>query len=418
MNYILFEDDRTNLLAPLSDLHASFEIRTGVFTNIERILMQISEGDSVQIYTRQEIANIVREKYPNLDVNPENYNPGIYLNGTGVWYSDEISLINSGRSYSNDNGLIGFTHSETVKYDQIEDIIKEQALVSSKIDVVSIKYIWDIFEVLSYTINKDNELIYNYKNGDIHPSCVLVNDDSVVISKGSKISAGSILDASNGPIIIDENATLDIGVLVKGPVYIGKNSIINPGAKIRGPVSIGPFCKVGGEVEDSIIQAFSNKQHDGFLGHSYIGEWVNLGANTNTSDLKNNYSNIRMKLNNDKEIETNKMFIGSIIGVQIGQKLGERIDSSGLRALLAILLLIVGIAIAYDTFFADQIINGTTNATSSDLNFFSQFIVDFSKEMPFFYGLFTIMFAIVLGVSAAFIRRFVSNLRKNLLVKS
>ena len=314
MNYILFEDDRTNLLAPLSDLHASFEIRTGVFTNIERILMQISEGDSVQIYTRQEIANIVREKYPNLDVNPENYNPGIYLNGTGVWYSDEISLINSGRSYSNDNGLIGFTHSETVKYDQIEDIIKEQALVSSKIDIVSIKYIWDIFEVLSYTINKDNELIYNYKNGDIHPSCVLVNDDSVVISKGSKISAGSILDASNGPIIIDENATLDISVLIKGPVYIGKNSIINPGAKIRGPVSIGPFCKVGGEVEDSIIQAFSNKQHDGFLGHSYIGEWVNLGANTNTSDLKNNYSNIRMKLNNDKEIETNKMFIGSIIG--------------------------------------------------------------------------------------------------------
>ena len=112
------------------------------------------------------------------------------------------------------------------------------------------------------------------------------------------------------------------------------------------------------------------------------------------------------------------LVIGSIIGVQIGQKLGERIDSSGLRALLAILLLIVGIAIAYDTFFADQIINGTTKAISSELNFFSQFIVDFSKEMPFFYGLFTIMFAIVLGISAAFIRRFISKLRKNLLVKS
>ena len=112
------------------------------------------------------------------------------------------------------------------------------------------------------------------------------------------------------------------------------------------------------------------------------------------------------------------LVIGSIIGVQVGQKLGERIDSSGLRALLAILLLIVGIAIAYDTFFADQIINGNTKATSSDLNFFSQFIIEFSQEMPFFYGLFTIMFAIILGVGAAFIRRFVSNLRKKLLVKS
>ena len=112
------------------------------------------------------------------------------------------------------------------------------------------------------------------------------------------------------------------------------------------------------------------------------------------------------------------MCIRDSIGVQVGQKLGERIDSSGLRALLAILLLIVGIAIAYDTFFADQIINGTGNATSSDLNFFSQFIIDFSKEMPFFYGLFTIMFAIILGVGAAFIRRFLSNFRKKLLIKS
>ena len=112
------------------------------------------------------------------------------------------------------------------------------------------------------------------------------------------------------------------------------------------------------------------------------------------------------------------LVVGSIIGVQVGQILGERIDSSGLRALLAILLLIVGIAIAYDTFFAEKIINGTAKATSSDLNFFSQFIIDFSKEMPFFYGLFTIMFAIILGVGAAFIRRFISNFRKKLLVKS
>ena len=112
------------------------------------------------------------------------------------------------------------------------------------------------------------------------------------------------------------------------------------------------------------------------------------------------------------------LVVGSIIGVQVGQKLGERIDSSGLRALLAILLLIVGIAIAYDTFFAEKVINGSAKGISSDLNFFSKFIIDFSKEMPFFYGLFTIMFAIILGVGAAFIRRFISNFRKKLLVNS
>ena len=112
------------------------------------------------------------------------------------------------------------------------------------------------------------------------------------------------------------------------------------------------------------------------------------------------------------------LVVGSIVGVQLGQKLGERIDSSGLRALLAVLLLIVGIAIAYDTFFADEVINGTTISVKSDLNFFSRFIIDFSKEMPFFYGLFSIMFAIILGVAAAFLRRFISNLKGKIFIKS
>jgi uncharacterized membrane protein YfcA len=106
------------------------------------------------------------------------------------------------------------------------------------------------------------------------------------------------------------------------------------------------------------------------------------------------------------------LVVGSIIGVQVGQKLGERIDSSGLKALLAILLLIVGIAIAYDTFFADKIQKEISIVASSDLNFFSKFIKEFSKDMPFFYGLFSIMFAVCLGIGAAFIRRFLSNLRK------
>jgi uncharacterized membrane protein YfcA len=112
------------------------------------------------------------------------------------------------------------------------------------------------------------------------------------------------------------------------------------------------------------------------------------------------------------------LVIGSIIGVQIGQKLGEKIDSSGLRALLAILLLVVGIAIAYDSFFAEKTQNEVTKVLNTDLNFFSLFIKQFSEEMPFFYGLFSIMFAVFLGVAAAFIRRFFSNFKKKVLLKS
>ncbi|MDC3016769.1 sulfite exporter TauE/SafE family protein, partial [Candidatus Pelagibacter sp.] len=112
------------------------------------------------------------------------------------------------------------------------------------------------------------------------------------------------------------------------------------------------------------------------------------------------------------------LVVGSIIGVQVGQKLGEQIDSSKLKALLAILLLIVGIAIAYDTFFAEEINTEILEIKNSNLNFFSKFIQEFSKDMPFFYGLFSIMFAVILGIAAAFIRRFLSNLRKKYLVKS
>ena len=112
------------------------------------------------------------------------------------------------------------------------------------------------------------------------------------------------------------------------------------------------------------------------------------------------------------------LVIGSIIGVQIGQKLGEKIDSSGLKALLAILLLLVGIAIAYDTFFAEQTEKEIIQVLTSDLNFFSLFILEFSEDMPFFYGLFSIMFAIFLGIGAALIRKLFSNIRKNMQLKN
>jgi uncharacterized membrane protein YfcA len=112
------------------------------------------------------------------------------------------------------------------------------------------------------------------------------------------------------------------------------------------------------------------------------------------------------------------LVVGSIIGVQVGQKLGEKIDSSGLRALMAVLILAVGIAIAYDSFFAEHSSDEIVSVVNAELNFFSKFILDFSNEMPFFYGLFSILFAVFLGVSAAFIRRFFSNLRKQAKAKS
>src|SRR5262249_54025468 len=141
----------------------------------------------------------------------------------------------------------------------------------------------------------------------------LVNEHAIHVAAGATIKPGVVLDADHGPIHIDRDALIEPNAVLQGPCYIGPGSIIRPGAAIRENTTIGPVCKVGGEVEASIFQGYANKQHDGFLGHSFVSPWANLGADTVTSDLKNTYGTIRVHLNG-VGVESGQQFIGSIIG--------------------------------------------------------------------------------------------------------
>ena len=114
MNYIIFEDNNCYLLKPFIDLHPSFDLRVGVFTNIQRIKNLISKDDTIQLYVRERIKKIVKERYPDITVNPETYGPGIFLNGNCHWNSDNISLIKGDYSYSNENGLVAFSSNNNV----------------------------------------------------------------------------------------------------------------------------------------------------------------------------------------------------------------------------------------------------------------------------------------------------------------
>lgn len=146
------------------------------------------------------------------------------------------------------------------------------------------------------------------------PFTVLYNEAQIFIGKNVNIKS-AILDASLGPIYIDDNATIEIGALIQGPVYLGKNSIISLGAKIRHNTTIGPYCKVGGEISKSIIFGYSNKSHDGFMGCSVLGEWCNWGAGTNNSNLKNDYSQVSMfDYSAKKLMPTGQLFAGTIMG--------------------------------------------------------------------------------------------------------
>lgn len=162
--------------------------------------------------------------------------------------------------------------------------------------------------------------------GDVDHRAILVEEQRINIAEGARIRTGAILDATDGSIVIDKDATVMPGAIIMGPVAIGAGATIKAGAKIYGPTVIGPVCKIGGEVEECVFLGYSNKQHEGFLGHSLVGEWVNLGADTNNSDLKNNYSDVKVTIEG-QEISTRSQFFGSIIGDHVKTAINSQLNT-------------------------------------------------------------------------------------------
>ena len=159
----------------------------------------------------------------------------------------------------------------------------------------------------------------------------------VYVAPGALVHPMVVLDASQGPIYIDRDAEIHPFTRIEGPCYIGKKSVLL-GAKCREGNSIGPVCRIGGEVEESIIQGYSNKYHDGFLGHAYVGQWVNLGAMTTNSDLKNDYSNVSVILDGRRPVDTGSTKVGAQIGDHTKTSIGTLLNTGayvGAMALIA-----------------------------------------------------------------------------------
>ena len=171
------------------------------------------------------------------------------------------------------------------------------------------KYIWDLIVNLKQDLEEDLKVKGAKIKGKVHDSAVIINKKNILIEEGVIIEACAVLDASAGPI------------------YIGKGTIIKPQSYLRGPLSIGPECRIGGEVTHSIFHGYSNKAHYGFIGHSYIGEWVNLGAGTTNSNLKNNYGTVKVNLDGKKEIDTGQQFLGCFIGDHAKTGIGTLINT-------------------------------------------------------------------------------------------
>ena len=195
---------------------------------------------------------------------------------------------------------------------------------------------WNILSHIPNTLLYEfDDYKNNYKPSD-YSGVELINPENIHIGKNVKIQPTTLINAENGPIIIDSAVNIYGQTYLEGPLYIGKNCLVKPLTQIKNS-AFGPMCKLGGEIDTVIIQGYSNKVHEGHLGDSFLGEWVNLGSGTQNSNLKNNYSSVNLELNN-KTVETNKIHIGTFIGDHTKTAVGTKLNSGsviGLGSMIA-----------------------------------------------------------------------------------
>lgn len=344
MNICIFEDALVSNLAPVNCLRHTSELVCGALTLKEKI-QNILPGKKFRfiIHSRRQIEQYCREKFPGMKINSLPQEDTLFLNSRIIYSShfteglmlnlDEfentillkdktIAAIYGTKSKWNSLRKIIESRSDknTINYNEIKNLkFKEIQLdeLSTDLaeDIIIINYPSDLILNLEEEIRKDLKILFN-RNRNTKQARVkaeIINKSGVFISGKCSISTNVVLDASKGNIYISDGAVIEPFTYVKGPVFIGENTAIKSGTSLYGPVCIGSNSRVSGEITSSILHSYINKQHLGFLGHSYLCEWVNLGAGTTTSNLKNNYSRISLKLDG-RNIDTGSIFLGSIIG--------------------------------------------------------------------------------------------------------
>jgi UDP-N-acetylglucosamine diphosphorylase/glucosamine-1-phosphate N-acetyltransferase len=307
MNYILFGDQTRNHLLPFTFTRPIGDIRIGILTIREKWEKMLNVKTST---LTEEYLNI---KYP-LVKEADNIliNSSILPNETII---EELNKLTPNQTLIVGETIIALR----LKAEDIEnldwDVIDAVTPLQTKSAPEKINYLWDLIEMNERTLLSDFELITkNRKSQPIPETVRVIAPENIFIEEGA-ILEHIIINASEGPVYIGKNAHIMDGSLLRGPLAVCEGSVIKMGAKIYGATTIGPQCKVGGEVSHSIIFGYSNKAHDGFLGHSVIGEWCNLGADTNTSNLKNSYENVRLwDYQEESFVQTDQQFCGTFMG--------------------------------------------------------------------------------------------------------
>jgi UDP-N-acetylglucosamine diphosphorylase/glucosamine-1-phosphate N-acetyltransferase len=339
--FYIFEDDKFDQFFPLTYNRPVYELICGIDRIKDKIASFFPEAETI-LLCRDYLEKVLQSKTGQKinDFNIKNEDELLFINGRVIPdkdlskklnFSQEEKFLFCGEDLVSWKGTgLAFKNNENIfkalyVKDQIKPIKQKREVLSVEVKLVS--YLWDLVDLNKSEIENDFERLKPnldfkniFKRNQIDDRALIYDIEKVYLTKGCQIDGQVVLDARGGPIFIGDGVTIQSQTRVEGPGCIGEGSIL-VGGKIREGTSIGPVCRVGGEVEQSIFLGYSNKYHEGFLGHSYVGEWVNLGALTTNSDLKNNYSPVRVMLKGEM-VDSGLVKVGSFLGDHVKTGIG------------------------------------------------------------------------------------------------
>lgn len=329
---VIFEDSQYANFYPLTLNRPIYELRCGARRLWEKISARF-EGYEITFACREDLAGLYHQE-TGKPVNRIDYNAGdrlVFVNGRlrlGEKLAGELRNSTRNQIFYQGNLTAALVITEPLTGNPPDPVrfTGEGAAdaIGIKADIVAgefeyYEYLWNLIDLNANEIKADfveylkgvnfSRMI---KEAHIDSSARILSDENLYLAPGAIIEANSVIDNRHGPVIIDSEAIIGSLSYIQGPCYIGPGTQIFRG-NIREGCSFGPVCRVGGEVEESIFQGYTNKYHDGFMGHAYLGSWVNLGAMTTNSDLKNTYQSIKVALNG-RQVDTGSVKVGSFIG--------------------------------------------------------------------------------------------------------
>ena len=283
MNYILFDGPARKKLLPFTYTRPVADLRIGILTIREKWEKHL--GSTTSTITEEYLS----EKFPMVE-----FEENVMINASYIPTEilvEQVLDLQVNQALFDGDDIVAFYTKDT--QEEIDFDTYEQLEVTAE-GVFKIENNWDIFSKNHEAIQLDYDLITQGRtSAEIPKGVQTLHSENIFIEEGAKINFCS-LNASDGPIYIGKDAEIMEGALIRGPFALCEQATVKMGAKIYTGTTIGPYCKVGGEVTNSVLMAYSNKGHDGYLGNSVLGEWCNIGADSNNSNLKNNYEEVRL----------------------------------------------------------------------------------------------------------------------------